>query len=68
MSKTIRYQVYVIENAAGKFYIGLREIFKSGCGSIIRVSHNGREIAARGRWSGRVSDYRLRKPANWKSV
>ncbi|MGA2683485.1 MAG: GIY-YIG nuclease family protein [Verrucomicrobiota bacterium] len=25
MSKTIRYQVYVIENAAGKFYIGLRE-------------------------------------------
>jgi predicted GIY-YIG superfamily endonuclease len=52
MSETNVYQVYVIRNAAGKFYIGLSEMFKSGCNNTTKAFQNGRGIADHGRWCG----------------
>jgi predicted GIY-YIG superfamily endonuclease len=64
MSEMIRYQVYVIKNVAGKFYIGLSENVQ------IRLRQHNEGISQwtrnRGPWQmfWTSQHYRLQKPAN----
>ena len=66
-AKMSLYRVYVVQNAEGKFYIGVSEVFAAVSDNTMTAGHVGPKGAVPGHACGKVRNYHWEMLESWET-